>query len=67
MNKIVDVLMRRDGLSKDEAIEAYTDFKEEIESMMDDDVSVFEIEEYFVDILGLELEYLDDLLADIVS
>ena len=67
MNKVVDILMKRDGLSKDDAIDAYEDFREQVEAMMNEDASIFEIEDLFMDEFGLEPDYLEDILMEIVG
>ena len=53
MNKLVKILMRRDGLSKEEAIEMIQECREELESGNWDAIA---------DCLGLEDDYLFDIM-----
>ena len=53
MNKVVEILMRRDGLTEDEAKE---EIKECLEELMNGNEYALE------DILGLENDYLDYIL-----
>ena len=59
MNKIVEILMRRDGYSEKEAIDRIN----EVKSMMEEcNYDPEESEEIFMSQLGLEMDYIDDLL-----
>ena len=62
MDNITDVLVRRDGITKDEAEKKQVaDFKEEIDDMiMDGDLEG--IEDALMDDFGLEPDYLMDIL-----
>ena len=56
MEKIVDILMKRDGLTKKEAIELMEETKQEMMNNMD------EAEDIFMEYLGLEMDYIFDFL-----
>ena len=61
MNRIIDILMKRDGLSKEEARQQLENTKE----MMLDAISAGdfnEVEEIMYSELGLEMDYIDDIL-----
>lgn len=57
MNEIVQILMRRDGISAHEAREMYFDCK----AMIDEAVqsgNEFDVEDILLDELGLEMDYI---------
>ena len=56
MENIVDILMKRDGLTKQEAIELMEEAKQEMMNNMD------EAEDIFMEYLGLEMDYIFDFL-----
>ena len=59
MNEIVKILMDRDGLSRAEAEELFSDAQDELNNRLADGEDCFYIcEEYF----GLEPDYLMDLI-----
>ena len=61
MDSITEVLMRRDGLSEEDARREVADFKENIqESIINGDLD--DIEEALMNDLGLEPDYLMDIL-----
>lgn len=61
MDSITEVLMRRDGLSEEDAKREVDDFKESIEdSIMSGDLE--DIEDALMNDLGLEPDYLMDIL-----
>lgn len=61
MEHITDVLVRRDGISEEEAEKQVSDFREEIEDLiMDGDLEG--IEDALMDDFGLEPDYLMDVL-----
>ena len=61
MEHITDVLVRRDGISEEEAERQVADFREEIDDMiMDGDLEG--IEDALMDDFGLEPDYLMDIL-----
>ena len=60
MNKIIQILMERDGLTYEEAKEEYEETREEIlDSIADGN---FDADEILADNLGLEMDYIFDLL-----
>lgn len=59
---IKTVLMRRDGISEEEAQQIIDDTKEELEELLDRGGSLDEAEEIVKDNLGLEPDYLDELI-----
>ena len=56
MNKIIKILMERDGISREEAKELYLDCKSEMESAIDEG-RYSEAEDILADYLGLEIDY----------
>lgn len=61
MDSITEVLMRRDGLSEEDAKREVEDFKADIEdSIMSGDLE--DIEDVLMNDLGLEPDYLMDIL-----
>ena len=61
MDSITEVLMRRDGLSKEDAKREVDDFREDIEdSIMSGNLE--DIEDALMNDLGLEPDYLMDIL-----
>ena len=61
MDSITEVLMRRDGLSEEDARREVADFKDNIqESIINGDLD--DIEEALMNDLGLEPDYLMDIL-----
>ena len=61
MDSITEVLMRRDGLSEEDAKREVEDFKADIEdSVMSGDLE--DIEDALMNDLGLEPDYLMDIL-----
>lgn len=62
MNNIVMILMTRDGMTADEATERLRDVQQRAkEALYDAEV----VEELMADELGLELDYIFDLLEDV--
>ena len=60
-NKIIQVLMKRDELTLEEAIEVFNDVKEEMEEAIA--AGDYELaEEIMASELGLELDYVFDIL-----
>lgn len=62
MNRVVEILMQRDAISYDEAISMVIDTREEIYNSMEDKEDFREPEEIIMDNLGLEGDYLLDIL-----
>lgn len=61
MNSVTEVLMRRDGLSEEDAKREVEDFKADIEdSIMSGNLE--DIEDALMNDLGLEPDYLMDIL-----
>ena len=58
MNRIIKILMERDGMSEQEARDLFKETRDEI-LMLDDP---FEAEDIMSEYLGLEPDYLEDLL-----
>ena len=56
MNKVVQILMERDGMTRSEAESRVSDCREEILFYPD------EADEIMMDMLGLEMDYLFDLI-----
>ena len=57
MNKVVKILMERDGMTKNEAEELIDKTREEILA-----ADPFEAEDIIIDMLGLEMDYIFDIL-----
>ena len=61
MNKIIGILMRRDGYTKEEAKEIYADVMQEVHTLIE--LGDYEsAEQIFESDLGLEIDYLIDAL-----
>lgn len=58
MNRIIKILMERDGMSEQEARDLFKETRDEI-LMLDDP---FEAEDIMSEYLGLESDYIEDLL-----
>ncbi len=61
MNKIVKILMKRDGLDEDDALDIVDNLKEEAEEMLERG-DLLGIEELLRSDLGLEPDYIFDLI-----
>lgn len=61
MNKIVSILMRRDGISENEAQNILDDCRSEIEDVLNMGGGYDEVEDIVKYFLGLEMDYLSDL------
>jgi len=59
METVLDILMQRDGLSEEEALELIEEVKEACLEAIDQGEDP---EEVFIDMLGLEPDYLYDIL-----
>ena len=62
MKEIIEILMKRDGLSFDNASDVVNDLREQLTLMVDEGSGLTEIEDYFSDELGLEPDYLFEIL-----
>lgn len=60
MSEIVNVLVKRDGVSKKEAEEQVADIRERIYS---GEIDAFDIDDVMMDELGLEPDYIEELLG----
>ena len=61
MNKIVSILMTRDGISENEAQNILDDCRSEIEDVLNMGGGYDEVEDIIKYFLGLEMDYLFDL------
>lgn len=61
MNEIIKILMKRDGMTHDEAKEAYEETKAELMDAIEGN-SVLDPEEVLLGELGLELDYIFDFI-----
>lgn len=59
MNNVVAILMKRDGMSRAEAVALVTEVREMIEDAGGD---YDEAEQIMIDELGLEMDYIMDIL-----
>lgn len=59
MNRVVRILMERDGLTEEEATAQLNEVRE---MMAECDYDTFECEEIIMSELGLELDYIMDIL-----
>lgn len=62
-NNLIELLMRRDNISRNEAIEMLFTCKEDLERAVDDG-NYNEVDNIIMDDLGLEPDYLFDILED---
>ena len=60
MNKIIKILMERDGMTYEEAKEAYEDTREEMLQSIED--GYLDADEILADNLGLEIDYIFDFI-----
>lgn len=61
MNKIVSILMTRDGISENEAQNILDDCRSEIEDVLNMGGGYDEVEDIIKYFLGLEMDYLFDV------
>ena len=61
MNKIVSILMTRDGISENEAQNILDDCRSEIDDVLNMGGGYDEVEDIVKYFLGLEMDYLSDL------
>lgn len=62
MDKIINILMKRDGLTRDEATLSYNNFLENAQSYIDSGDEEA-LEDLLMDELGLEPDYIFDILG----
>jgi len=58
MKEIVDILMRRDGISENEAWNIIEECRKEIHEAILNDASINVVEDIIADYLGLEPDYI---------
>lgn len=63
MKEIVEILVRRDGISENEAWNVVEDCKAEILVALDHGAGITEVEDIVADYLGLEPDYIVNLLG----
>ena len=61
MNKIIEILINRDGMNEQEAIEYFNDVQEEAYELIEEG-RLLNIEELILSDLGLEPDYIFDLI-----
>ena len=59
--RVIDILMTRDGLSKEDAIAEIKTFQEDAQEAIENG-DLFEVEELLMNDLGLEPDYVFDLI-----
>ena len=62
MNRVVEILMKRDGLSQAEATQLVADTREELLVCATDGATGMDADEIIMNNLGLESDYLFDIL-----
>lgn len=62
MQSIIDILIRRDGISENEAREICEQCRRDILHAIDKNCGIEEVEDILADWLGLEPDYLMDLM-----
>lgn len=64
MERIVKILMKRDGVSEDEAQNQFDNAKQELDRLIqNEDTNILHVMDYFCEEhFGLEPDYLDDFL-----
>ena len=62
MEEVIQIFMRRDGMSREEAVARYNEILDEIRNLVDDG-DYEDVEDYWTQETGLEPDYLIDVLA----
>lgn len=62
MREVVNILMRRDELSFREALNYALQGKEELMQLIAEGASIFEIETFFEEYFGLEMDYFESVM-----
>lgn len=62
INKVVDILMKRDNMSKDEAEQLFNRVRNEIYEVLEDEGGYDDVEDIMYCELGLEMDYIHDIL-----
>lgn len=66
MEEIIEILMRRDGISRDEAEEYLQDCVDELQDCIAEGGFLYQLEDIVAYNLGLEPDYLDVLLNEMI-
>lgn len=61
MNKIINILMKQDNLTKEEATNIYQEAKVRINEAIAND-NIFEVEDIMIEEFGLEMDYIFDII-----
>lgn len=67
MNEIIKILMERDKLTKDEARLQYQAFLDDVETAIESSSGIFALERLMEYHLGLEPDYLDEVLLTLLE
>ena len=62
MERIIKILMNRDGLTEAEAVEQLEEFNQTFNKLLENEASLCELEQAFHDQFQLEPDYLDAFL-----
>lgn len=62
MEEVIQIFMRRDGMSREEAVARYNEILDVIRNLVDDG-DYEDVEDYWTQETGLEPDYLIDVLA----
>lgn len=62
-NRVVKILMERDGMTQDEAVELVRQTSEEIQNEVLSGMDVSDVDDIIANNLGLEPDYLYDILT----
>lgn len=62
MEEVIQIFMRRDGMSREEAVARYNEILDKIRNLIDDG-DYEDVEDYWTQETGLEPDYLFDVLA----
>ena len=65
-NEIISILMRRDHLTREEAIDLIEETRDEIASAIENGADLDEIEDILADYLALEPDYLIEFLMQVI-
>lgn len=63
LETIEQILMRRDGLDKQEAQDLIDEAKEEVQSIIENGGTLEEVEDVVRDYFGLEPDYVEEMLS----
>lgn len=62
MEEVIQIFVRRDGMSREEAVARYNEILDELRNLIDDG-DYEDVEDYWTQETGLEPDYLIDVLA----